>query len=154
MAVYYLDTSALVKRYVGEAGSIWIRNLTDPIIGNRLYLVRIAGPEIIAVFFRKARGGQLTPKEARRTGEDFRQDWEKQYRIIEITAILADSAMSIAEKHGLRGYDAVHLAAASELHQKRQAMQLPPLTFVSADIEQLQAATVEGLLVENPDNYT
>jgi hypothetical protein len=26
--------------------------------------------------------------------------------------------------------------------------------FVSADVEQLQAAQVEGLVVENPDNYT
>jgi predicted nucleic acid-binding protein len=117
MAVYYLDTSALVKRYVVEAGSLWIRNLTDPVIGNRLYLVRIAGPEIIAVFFRKARGGQLTLEKARRAREDFRQDWEKQYRIVEITASLVDNAMAIAEKRGLRGYDAVHLAAASELHQ-------------------------------------
>jgi predicted nucleic acid-binding protein len=59
--------------------------------------------------------------------------------------------MSLAEEHGLRGYDAVHLAAALELQDRRRAMQLPLLTFVSADDDQLRAAAAEGCPKENPN---
>ena len=30
MSVYFLDSSALVKRYVEESGSAWIQMLTEP----------------------------------------------------------------------------------------------------------------------------
>lgn len=153
MAIYYLDSSALVKRYMMEQGSVWVRTLIDPTKGNRLYVVRLARPEIIATFFRKARGGQIAVGAARRAAGAFRLDWKQQYRIVEVMEKLADSAMVVAEKYALRGYDAVHLADALALDQDRQAMQLSTLTFVSADVEQLRAAGAEGLIIENPDSY-
>lgn len=61
--------------------------------------------------------------------------------------------MHLAESHGLRGYDAVHLATALALQQIRQSAGWSPLTFVSADNNQLSAANAEGVLVENPNNY-
>lgn len=56
----------------------------------------------------------------------------------------------MAERHGLRGYDAVHLAAAVALQRMRERMELPPLTFVSADAQHREAAAAEGLPVEDP----
>ncbi len=61
--------------------------------------------------------------------------------------------MALAEKYGLRGYDAVHIAAAIELQDIRRNLQLPALTFVSADIEQLQAAQAEGFATEDPNTH-
>jgi hypothetical protein len=61
--------------------------------------------------------------------------------------------MVLAERHGLRGYDSVHLAAALTLHERRQANGLAPLTFVSADNAQRTAAASEGLAVENPNDH-
>jgi hypothetical protein len=61
--------------------------------------------------------------------------------------------MTLAETHGLRGYDAVHLAAALEVEAVRVARQLPSLVFISADNDQLLAAGAEGLHVENPNSY-
>lgn len=68
-------------------------------------------------------------------------------------AEIAERAMALAESHGLRGYDAVHLAAALDLQIARAASRLSPITFVSADDEQLQVARAEGLQVENPNAY-
>lgn len=34
MALYFLDTSALVKRYVAESGSAWVMALCDPASGH------------------------------------------------------------------------------------------------------------------------
>ena len=61
--------------------------------------------------------------------------------------------MNLAEKHGLRGYDSVHLAAALELQEERQALELPALIFISSDQQQFSAAAAEGLAVEDPNQH-
>ena len=44
-------------------------------------------------------------------------------------------------------------AAAVLLHTERQALGMPPLTLVSADIALNSAAAAEGLLVEDPNTH-
>ena len=61
--------------------------------------------------------------------------------------------MTLAEQHGLRGYDAVQLAAALELHAVRNRMGLTPLTFVSADSALNTASQTEGLMVDDPNAH-
>ncbi|MDQ2830949.1 MAG: type II toxin-antitoxin system VapC family toxin [Chloroflexota bacterium] len=153
MATYYLDTSALVKRYAREQGTRWITALTDPILGHNLYTVQLTGPEMIAALFRKVRTGAITLADATRAGTDFRQDWQTQYLVLNVTETLIEHAMSLAQAHGLRGFDAVHLATALAVHDLHRSLQLPAITFVSADIDQHQAAATEGLLVEDPNAY-
>jgi predicted nucleic acid-binding protein len=153
MAVYYLDTSALVKRYAQERGTAWMLSLTDVTAEHDLYTVRVTGPEMIAALFRKARTGQISPDEAIRSAENFRADWRGQYQIVEVTALVADKAMELAEKHSLRGYDAVHLASAVALQQMREAMELPSIIFVSADVQQRETAAAESLPVEDPNQH-
>jgi uncharacterized protein len=46
----------------------------------------------------------------------FRQDFAELYRIIEITPALVTRAMALAETYAMRGYDAVQLAVAVEVH--------------------------------------
>ena len=48
MAVYFLDTSAIVKRYVLETGTAWVQALTAPAAGNVHCLARITRPEAVA----------------------------------------------------------------------------------------------------------
>jgi predicted nucleic acid-binding protein len=153
MAVYYLDTSALVKRYVCESGTNWLRKLIDPALDHDLYTVRITGPEMVAAFYRKVREKAISPALAARLSTRFRIDWQQRYLIIEVNAAIADHAMDLAAQYGLRGYDAVHLAAALELEQQRQQLQLSSLIFVSADANQLKAASSIGLSIENPAIY-
>lgn len=43
MAVSVVDSSALVKRYVRENGTAWVRGLTDPAAGHTLYIAGITG---------------------------------------------------------------------------------------------------------------
>ena len=53
MGHYYLDSSALVKRYVAEAGTNWIQNLCAPGADHTLYTIRISGAEVVAALFRR-----------------------------------------------------------------------------------------------------
>jgi len=41
VAVYFLDSSAVVKRYVQETGTGWIKTIADPAAGHFLYVARI-----------------------------------------------------------------------------------------------------------------
>ena len=153
MAAYYIDSSALVKRYVAETGSTWMIGLTDPAAGHDLYTVTLTGPELISAMTRRARGGHLAPPLSAQALARFKQDWQLQYQLIEPDASVISRAMSIAEVHGLRGYDAVHVAAALELLVQRPSGQLPPLTFVSADQDQLAVAGGVELPIENPNQH-
>jgi hypothetical protein len=61
--------------------------------------------------------------------------------------------MSLIEKHALRGYDAVQLAAALKVNDLCLATGLPTVVFVAADVALNSAATTEGLTVDNPNDH-
>lgn len=153
MTTYYLDTSVLVKCYVREIGADWMRALVQSPQPHHFTMVRLAGPELVAALFRKVRTGELSRAVAHRSAQDFKVDWQRLYDILEINAAISDRAMTLAERHGLRGYDAVHLACAVLLHETRRANHLPDLIFLAADDTLLQAADVEGLRTDNPNQY-
>ncbi|MCZ6680412.1 MAG: hypothetical protein O7E52_24545 [Candidatus Poribacteria bacterium] len=41
MAVYFFDSSAIVKRYVSEMGTTWVGSICRPTAGNDIYAVRL-----------------------------------------------------------------------------------------------------------------
>ncbi|MCL1469443.1 hypothetical protein [Argonema antarcticum] len=47
MAIYFIDSSTLVKRYISEIGSAWVLGLFDPTLNNEVYIGAITGVEII-----------------------------------------------------------------------------------------------------------
>lgn len=151
MAAYFLDSSALVKRYAREQGTAWTIGLFRRAAGNRLYVARITGVEAAAALARKSRGGHLTTNEATRALARLRRDLGGRLRIVEITPILLTDAMTLAEKHGLRGYDAIQLAALLEANGERVRLKLPPLTLIAADAELLAAGVAEGLATDDPN---
>ncbi len=152
-AVYYIDSSGLVKRYMREVGTAWVISLTNPTSGNRIYIASITSVEVIAAIARQGRGGKLSATDASTAIQQFRHDFVTQYRVVDPVSVVIQRAMAIAEKHALRGYDAVQLAAALDIHTRRLALKLPALTFISADIALNAAATAEGLIVDDPNAH-
>ena len=130
-----------------------MRTLVQSPQPHRFAMVRLAGPELVAALFRKVRTGELFRAVVHHLVQDFKADWQRLYDILEINAAITDRAMALAEKHGLRGYDAVHLAAATLLHESRRASHLPDMIFLAADNDLLQAAAAEGLRTDNPNSY-
>ena len=72
---------------------------------------------------------------------------------VEITESLINEAANLARKYALRGYDAVQPAAALKTEKERLAIDLPPLTLLSADTDLNAAAVSEGLTIDNPNNH-
>lgn len=153
MAVYFVETSALAKRYVAETGSVWLRTVLDPRTGCSIYVVRVTAVEMIAALTRRERGRTLTPTDAAAARQAFRQDLATTYQVIEVTPGLADRAMLLAEQHGLRGYDALQLAACVEVHWRYLAAGLPAITCLAADTEFNAAASAEGLMIDDPNRH-
>ncbi len=108
---------------------------------------------MVAAITRRARSSSISAADAIAVCNQLRRDLQSEYQVLEITERIINSAMALAETRGLRGYDAVQLAAGCELNALCVANSLPPVTFVSADDELNAAAASEGLIVENPNNY-
>jgi uncharacterized protein len=153
MAIYFLDSSALVKRYISETGSNWVCNLFDPSLGNQFFIAAIAGVEIVSAITRRAKNGSINVTDAIAIRNQFKQDLQAEYQIIEISDKIINSAINIAELYALRGYDAVQLASGRELNILCIANGLAGINFVSADNNLNTAASGEGLIIENPNNY-
>lgn len=149
----FFDTSALAKRYVSEIGSAWVRNICAPASGNNIFIAEITVVEITSAIVRRRRSGSLTVADAAAALRQFDADLTNVYFVSEVTSARLTEARRIAETYGLRGYDAVQLAVAVELNRDQIAVGLPFITLVSADDELLDAAGVEGLLVENPHHH-
>ena len=105
----YLDASALVKRYVRERGSDDVNALMTAAVAVATSLVSRA--EVAAALARAVRGRVLDEDAGQRARRKFKQDWADLARV-PVTEALAARADSLAWSHGLRGYDAVQLAAA------------------------------------------
>jgi len=154
VAVYFLDSSALVKRYVRETGSAWVLGVADPLAANRLYVAGVAGVEVVSALARRARSGSLSPADTAAGIADFRYDFDTQYRRVRITPSLIVHAMTLAEANALRGYDAVQLAAALLVNSHALSVDGARVTLVSADVALNAAAASEGLVVEDPNSHS
>jgi uncharacterized protein len=153
MAIYLIDSSALVKRYISEIGSVWVLDLFKPNVNNEVFIAAITGVEIIAAITRRSRGGSISIADANLIRNQFKTDLQQDYQIVEITENIINSGMVLAETYGLRGYDAIQLAAGRAVNSLCIANGLPPLIFVSADNELNAAAIGEGLMIENPNSH-
>ena len=151
--VYYVDTSALSKRYLTEIGSAWLRTQLDPSTGCTIFIARVTSVELFAALSRRERGGAISATEANIARTLFQTDLNLEYQVIEITKELANRAMMLAHRHGLRGYDAMQLAGALQVNDLYRSWGQPIITLLSSDAELNTAAIVESLLVEDPNTH-
>ena len=153
MATYFLDTSAIVKRYILEQGQAWILSLCDPAQGHDLYISQAALVEVVATICRRAREQSISLTERDRLINVFRQDSKESYNIWPVTTDLYTSAGDLCRSHRLRAYDAVQLACTLALREYALANQVAEPIFVCADSNLLRVAATEGLNIENPQSY-
>jgi len=150
---FYLDASAVVKRYLAETGSVWVEALCADETNHAVAIAHIGVVEVAAAFAAKRRGNHITADEYDVALADLLRDAQVRYRLVVTNPAVVDSAIQLTRRRKLRGYDAVHLACALAVNQPLVDNKLPPLTFVSADDDLLAAAAAEGLAVESPNQH-
>jgi predicted nucleic acid-binding protein len=153
MTLYYLDASALVKRYVAEPGSAFVTRLTSPSASNEVWLATIGCVELVAALYRCVNTGALSSSSAWNAEQAFRGDLQQMFQPIDLTSSILARAMGLAKLHYLRAYDAVQLATVADLQNDRRALNLSWPIFLSADQRLNQAALADGILVDDPNRY-
>jgi predicted nucleic acid-binding protein len=155
MAMYFLDSSAIVKRYFQEQGHEWIETLHDPAQGHGLYIAQTALIEVGASICRKAREQHLPVS---RSGIAPLLIFDAMSRTPTVVGdnALYTAAGDLCRSHRLQAYDAVQLACALAVRQdvfvaQSSAAQLPDVLFVSADLALLTMARAEGFNGEDPN---
>lgn len=104
--ILYLDTSSLVKLYIEEVHSDQVRNWAAE--AEIITTCRIAYPETLSAMTRRRRNGDLSSEDYDLLVSRFAEDWES-YAALDFDEL---EAGQLVKKHGLRGFDAVHLASA------------------------------------------
>jgi predicted nucleic acid-binding protein len=104
----FVDSSALVKRYVPERGHDAIHGLVALAVSQ---LVRV---EVPAALWRKHRIGELDAADAAMLVRAFEADYHDgaPFAVVAVRATVLDDAVRHTARHGLRAYDAVQLASA------------------------------------------
>ncbi len=153
MTTYYLDTSALTKRYVQETGSEWIEKVATAPAGNTLVLARTSMVELHSALARRKREGTVSSGAHEIALRAFTLHCATDYDFVDLDLKVVALARDLLDRNALRAYDAIQLASAILSNQALLAAQLPPLIFVSADDRLNGVAAVEGLAVENPNRY-
>jgi uncharacterized protein len=151
--IYFLDSSALVKRYVQEDGTAWIQGLMEPESRNQFVIARIALVEVASALARREREGYLVPDVVSRALDTLRYDLDTQYQVVELDRELADTAARFVMSHPLRAYDAVQLASARQIYDALALVPGPPFTFLTADDRLLAVAESAGLPADNPNRH-
>ncbi len=137
--ILYLDTSSLVKLYVEESESSKIAEMVDSCKVAATSLIAYA--EARAAYARRFREKAFGKKEYHLLLSAFEEDW-KNYFIIRVKSALVKLAGDFAEKHALRGFDAIHLSSAVTLKNEIES----PVYFSCFDERLLAASGAEGLL--------
>jgi predicted nucleic acid-binding protein len=118
-----------------------------------LHIARITAVEVISALARRHRKGDIDQADFDILVDRFEFDLHTQYQVVEISPALVHEAMMFSKKHGLRGYDAVQLAALFSVHQTLSREQLSLPTLIASDHDLLTAAIAEGFDVDDPNNY-
>jgi predicted nucleic acid-binding protein len=135
--IAYLDTSAVVPLLIAEPGSARAATLWNG--ADRVVSVRLMYPETRAALAQAERFGRLTARQLRVAVTEFDSLFEE-IDIVEVDDALARRAGELTEVRQLRGYDAVHLAAADRVRD-------PNVVVIAGDGALLDAATAEGMTV-------
>lgn len=144
--ILYLDTSALVKLYVDEVHSAFVRNAASRASARVTH--DIAYVECCAAFARRRRDGSLAPGDHARCRRQLDRDWER-FSVIAVTAELIRRAAVLVENHAVRAYDSIHLAAAEAAGNLARGR--AEFRFAAFDARLLEVARSNALALLTPE---
>ncbi|MBX6422657.1 type II toxin-antitoxin system VapC family toxin [Thermosulfurimonas sp. F29] len=145
--ILYLDTSALVKLYIKEPGSDMVRAYRGR--AQEIATSVVAYTEAYSAFRRAFRvERRITEEGFKEAIRKFENDWRGGgYTLVRVSDLVLETARDLILKHGLRGFDGIHLASALFLKMSREE-----IWFGAFDSRLTEAAEKEGLLLAFGEN--
>ena len=142
MARLYLDSSALAKRYLEEAGTARVLELFNT--DHHLITSRLTQVEVTSAAVRRGRAGEIPDDLLRDVLVPLDDDLRAALEVSPLSESTLIRSTDVARGHGLRAADAVQLACCLTARSSGE------VTLVSSDEELNTAARAEGLTVINP----
>ena len=135
MTALFVDTSALLRRYVQDADS----DLVDATMSAEDAWVAsaVARTEMLMALHSLATG----PRQQAALWETFRTDWDA-FAVVPVDSRCLTRAGELGAEFALRLVDALHLAAADRLPR--------PVRYLTFDRRQIPAADALGMEVVSP----
>lgn len=131
----FLDTSALVQRYVDEPGR---RLVVETMASDPTWVASaLARTEVMITLHQLAAG----PRQQQRLWSSFRDDWDA-FAVVPVDDRCLARAAELGSSFSMRTVDAIHLAAADRLPR--------PVRYLTFDRHQIPAAATLGFEVISP----
>ena len=146
MALYFLETSALVKLYVRELGTDRLLPLVANRPENRFAVLAISAVEARSAIRRRQRDGDIEPNSVDLVLDSLQKHMESLFIRQVVNDRVIEGASEMVDRYTLRAYDAIQLAGCLLLG----AIESQALTFVCSDHQLLAAARSEHLKVLDP----
>ena len=148
---FYLDASALAKRYVPEKGSAQVDGILDTVPANRIYLLNGGAGEVISILVRKRNAGVISIPDFGQAVANFDAEIVRPTDItkIPVSNRLAASSFPLIVAHSINCTDAFTLKSALAI-ARRLRKAGDDLVLVASDQRLVRAAQAEGLVTFNP----
>jgi len=132
----FLDSSALIKRYIAERGTEQVVRFCRE--AEEIVISAICAPELISAFQRLRREGKLSSRQYRALKKDLAADLI-QAATVRLDEVVLSRTVETLERTTVKTLDAIHIASAFEASCD---------LLLSADQRQCEAARKMGLRVE------
>lgn len=153
MNYFFLDASALVKRYTPETGKASVDYLFAQAEPARMSCLMLGGAEVTAALVRKRNSGVISPGVFNAAMFQLRAEIldEANFPKLASDNSFINLSLPVIEKHSISAIDAILLKTALDLaSQFRTAGD--DLVLVAADQRLLKAAQAEGLTTYDPES--
>ena len=147
MTTYFVDTSAMVKRYVNEPGSAWVLSWIEQVTGNVIVVSELTIVEVVSALARRRRDKTLDADVVISVQNDFLAHMEDEYVVVVLESKIVTKARQLVVQYPLRTLDAVQLACAID----STTLFDEPVIFICADLNLIRAAAAEGFATDNPN---
>jgi uncharacterized protein len=150
---FYLDASALAKRYIPENGSAQVDAILDTVPANRICVLNIGTGEVISILVRKRNARIISTADFGEAVAAFDIEFVRSRQITKVPASnrLVVSSFPLIVAHSINSTDAIALKSALLIARKLRAAG-DDLVLVASDLRLLRAAQAEGLTTFNPES--
>jgi predicted nucleic acid-binding protein len=149
MTVFYLDTSALFKRYQTEHGTeLLVELFENQRASEQLATSHFTVLEVVSVTTSLRKTKSLSEPAYYKLLEKLAQDFDQKVVLLSLSDSTINDAMVLIKEHELKAPDAIQLASALII---RRNLPDQPFVFLCADVKLKNAASDNGLMVIDPD---
>jgi uncharacterized protein len=97
VSVYFFDTSGLLKRYITETGTNWVRATVGSGAGNLIVVSQLASVEAVSAFMRRVRDKSISARTAQAARLSVNRHMRREYRIVTVSDSILSDAQSLLE---------------------------------------------------------